>query len=186
MDIPAVLGYGTNWNYYSAATVGSITEQFSSSASVDAYGTVNLPHIGQVQALRVNALTTVEEILGGIPEDTYYIREYYWLAPGIGMAAHILSPPSASAPPANFTVAAEVRRVFEANSVPPASNLSITWQKGMAILNWASASNASNYQVQAITNLTMTNWQILGSPATNSWSDMPTARQRFYRVFIEP
>jgi hypothetical protein len=59
-------------------------------------------------------------------------------------------------------------------------------QLGQAVFNWLAASNASAYQVQAVGGLAKTNWQVLASPATNSWSESTTTTQRFYRVFIEP
>jgi hypothetical protein len=182
-DIPAILGYGSNWSYTCNTTLSPYTVTDTVTNSVDAYGTVVLPQIGQVQALRVNELTEQLLVWSGI-RITNYIREYFWLVPGIGKAVDIVSSESSTPPPASFTSADEVRRVFEINS--SVSNLRLQVQKGLASLCWLPATNAAGYQVRAIGGLTMTNWQILASPVSNSWSEAVTATQRFYRVFIEP
>ena len=182
-DIPAIVGYGSNWNYkFSTPSIPPYTFNDTVTASVDAYGTVVLPQIGRVQALRVNELTEEQELFDSVPVATFYIREYFWLVPGIGKAVDIFSSESSTPPPAVFTSADEVRRIFE---VSPAG-LQVHLQSGLAILNWLPATDVPGYQVQAIGDLTMTNWQILASPASNSWSEAVTATQRFYRVFIRP
>jgi len=190
-DLPAILGYGTNWSYSYGTSFGGITETDAVSARVDAYGTVKLPQLGSFPALRVNQTTTTAEYIPGYGLfDTYYIREYYWLVPGFDKAVHIVSQSDPSPPPALFTDGYEVRRVFATNTVAFApslvAGLSLNRFKGNAVLNWVSASNASAYQVQAAGDRAITNWQLLASPATNSWSEPLTATQRFYRVFIEP
>lgn len=190
IDIPAIVGYGTNWSYTLSTTYTTITEQDSVSAAVDAFGTVILPQLGSFPALRVNQLTTTKEFIGNTLFNTFYIREYYWLVPGFDKAVHIVSQVSSTPPPANFTSAYEIRRVFAVYSVSlipsQVGSLRISLQKDSAILDWLAASNASAYQVQAVGDLTLTNWQILASPASNSWSEPVTTTQRFYRVFIEP
>ena len=191
IDIPAIAGYGTNWSYVFSTSYGGITETDTVSAAVDAYGTVLLPQLGSFPALRVNQLTTNVEYLPFVgPSATNYIREYYWLVPGFDKAVHIVSQQDSTPPPAKFTSAVEVRRVFATNyvmNVPsPVGSLRINLLKGKALLNWLVESNASAYQVQAVGDLAMTNWLILASPATNFWSEPLTSTQRFYRVFVEP
>jgi len=184
-DIPAIVGYGTNWSYkFSTTNISPYTINDTVTASVDAYGTVVLPQIGKVQALRVNELTEEHVIIHFQPPQTNYVRDFFWLVPGIGKAVDIVSSISTSPPPTNFTLAYEVRRVFEANP----AGLQIHLQSGLAILNWLPATGVHGYQLQlqAIGDLTMTNWQILASPASNFWSEALTPTQRFYRVFIEP
>ena len=185
IDIPSVLNYGSNWNY--TVSIPSEFLQISVSASVDAYGKVILPQIGSFQALRVNQLTTDQAVLGTEPlGPPTYFREFFWLVPGIGKAVHIVSNYGPTPPPANFSSAWEVRRVFAGSAVPsPVSGLGIKLAKGKAILNWMTASNASAYQVQAAGGVAMTNWQILATPTTNFWSEFLTPTQRFYRVLIE-
>jgi hypothetical protein len=182
-DIPAIVGYGSNWSYNLTTTsIPPYTFNDTVTAGVDAYGTVVLPQIGQVQALRVNELTEEQELIDSFPVETYYIREYFWLVPGIGKVVDIVSDTSSTQPPANFTSAYEVRRVFEASP----AGLQIQVQNGLAILNWLPATGVPGYQVQGIGDLSTTNRQILASPSSNSWSEAATAAQRFYHVFIEP
>ena len=189
-DIPAVVGYGSNWNYTSTSTFPPFTFNETVTCSADAYGSVVLPQIGRVQALRVNQLTAAQELLGSTPITTYYLREYFWLVPGIGKAVDIISSTSSTPPLAIFASADEVRRVFQVSCVSStwqrATNLQIQLKTGQASLNWLSATNGSGYQVQAVSTPTMTNWQIMAYPASNSWSEALTATQRFYRVFIQP
>ena len=189
IDIPAVVGYGTNWSY-TTTTAAPISEQDTVSVTVDAFGTIILPQLGAFQALRVNQLTTTREFISGQLINTFYIREYYWLVPGFDKAVHIVSQADYAPIPAIFTSAHEIRRVFSTNAVSntprPVAGLLIKLQLGQAVFNWLAASNASAYQVQAVGGLAKTNWQVLASPATNSWSESTTTTQRFYRVFIEP
>lgn len=191
VDIPDPLGLGTNWSYTTVETTDAIAfdpVHANVSATVDAYGTVALPQIGEVAALRVNQLTMAQSFLGGIQ----YFREYYWLVPGIGKAVHVISAHSDSPPPLGFTNTYEVRRMFEANSLSPppvftpVANLHIQTQGGLALLTWQPATNASGYRVDGLGTLATTNWQSLGLPTTNFWSDSLTATQRFYRVYVRP
>jgi hypothetical protein len=128
------------WSYTLDQTNGFVSVHDMVSASVDAYCIVDLPQIGQVQALRVNQLATQQEIVGSLPSGpATYFREYFWLAPGIGKAVHIISTSYSSPPSANFTSAYEVQRVFEATSVTSTaasliSNLHLRLQNGLAIL----------------------------------------------------
>jgi hypothetical protein len=192
IDIPPVVGYGTNWSYTINQGSEIVRIQETVSAAVDAFGTIILPQLGQFQAVRVNLLNTQQEYLGSEPYGSaVYFREFYWLVPGIGKAVDIISTDSTTIPPANFSSVYELRRVFEASSTTntppePVSNLSLSLQNGEATLNWLQATNASDYQVQALGDLIATNWQIMASPTSNSWSESVTSTQRFYRVFIEP
>jgi hypothetical protein len=193
VDIPWSVDFGTNWNYSLDEGSGPVSLHLTASASVDAYGTLVLPQIGEVPALRVNQLNTQQDFFFGFPDgDPTYFREYYWLVPGIGIALHIISNSSNSPPILSFAPANEVRRVFESSSVTnqaaltPVGNLHIRLQNGVAILNWTQATNASAYEVEALGALSATNWQSVSLPASNSWSEALTTTQRFYRVSIKP
>ena len=171
-------------------TAAPYSEQDTVSATADAFGTVILPKLGSFQALRVNQLTTTLAFYNGQYLYTIYMREYYWLVPGFDKAVHIVSQADYAPIPAIFTSAHEIRRVFAtyavSNTPRPVAGLRIKLQQGQATLNWPAATNASAYQVQAMGGLAQTNWQVLASPATNSWSESTTTTLRFYRVFIEP
>jgi hypothetical protein len=189
-DIPPVIGYGSNWSYTTSVTVSPYNEADTVTAVVDAYGVLILPGIGKVLALRVNELTEEDEYYDGFgPLETDYISEYFWLVPGIGKAVDIVSQIDSSPPPAIFTDAYEIRRVFQVTIPSPASvsGLKISLKPGPSVLlNWNSASNGSTYTVQAAPVLGATNWQMVANPASNSWSGPAAAPQQFYEVYINP
>jgi len=163
IDIPSLIGYGSNWSYAVTQNVGYLSFVDTVSAQVDAYGTLVLPMGTFTNVLRVNQLTSQQEFVDSLPAGpATYVREYMFLIADVGVAAHIISLSSSSPPPANFTSVFEFRRVFESSTLanPPAksvSGLTLQLQKGLAVLNWASTTNVSTFQVQAVTNLTMTN-----------------------------
>jgi hypothetical protein len=203
-DLPDRIGYGTNWNrtvdWLDLIDAGffqlQVAVHFTSQAQADAYGTVVLPGIGEVPALRVNEVNTYEvtDLSLGIPLSTEYFRNYYWLVRGVGKAVHIISNGATTVPPANFTTAKTVLRVFAASNVTdgpslrPVAALRIRAQPQMAILDWLSETNRSGYRVESLDFLGGTNWQVLAEPSGNSWSNalLPAATQRFYRVFSKP
>jgi hypothetical protein len=182
-NVPAVVQYGSSWtNSTSSDNLAPYVFVDTITSTADAYGTIVLPEIGSFQALRVNQLTEEEELVEGIPVGTYYVREYFWLVPGIGEAVDIVSTDASEPPAANFASAAEIRIVFPQG----VANLRIQLQGDSANLTWPAATTQFGYQLQVIDDLSMTNWQVLASPASNSWLDPLTNTQRFYRVFIEP
>jgi hypothetical protein len=190
--IPTSLGFGTNWTYSLVQITALVEVDLTASATVDAYGTVVLPQIGEFQALRVNQLTSNRAWYGPFPLASYYFREYYWLVPGLGKALQIISLNSNTPPSSTLTSVYEIRRVFEASSVTnsgglsPMAGLQILVESSLATLSWQAAANASGYLVEGLPTLDSTDWQLLGSPTTNSWSESLTTTQRFYRVFSRP
>ena len=85
-------------------------------AVVDAYGTLVLPGIGEVPALRVNEEHTydTQDTTLGLPLGKQYFRNYYWLVKGVGLAVNIISKAdTASVPPDAFKTAATVSRVLK-------------------------------------------------------------------------
>lgn len=192
VDIPGSISLGTNWNYSWDAYLDYEEIYLTATATVDGYGTVVLPQIGEVSALRVNQLNCEQIFIFGLPFETSYFREYYWLVPGIGKAVHVISVSGDSPPALNLTTAQEVRRVFEAGGItkPPAFGpvvgLRLRQQNTLAVLDWLLQTNASGYRVEVLGNAADTNWQLLSQPATNSWSEALTTTQRFYRVWWKP
>ena len=187
IDIPNSVGLGTNWSYAGNAGVGIVTFHLAVSATADAYGTLVLPQIGVVPALRVNQFNTEQIYYNGSPISTQYFREYYWLVPGIGKALHIVSDYTSDPASINFTSVNEVRRAFEVRPWRVA-NLNLRRQGNTVILNWRQESNTSGYRVEFLGNLQSNNWQFLAAPPTNGWPDgsVVTQGQRFYRVIVEP
>jgi hypothetical protein len=187
LDLPDSLRLGSNWNWSAPESADFISITLSSIGRVDAYGTLVLPNVGEIPALRVNQVNaeqlTINYAPYGPPE---YTREYYWLVKGIGKAVDIFSSSSTTVPSANFASAQTVYVAFQASTLNPAAGLGIQVQNGQAFLHWMQATNGSGYLVQDTGTLTGTNWQFLGASATNAWSDTLTATQRFYRVLLQP
>jgi hypothetical protein len=203
-DFPDRIGYGTNWSrtvdWMGLVDYGifesEVAVHFTSQAEVDAYGTVVLPGLGEVPALRINEVNSYErtDVWLGWPLDTQCFRSYYWLVRGVGQAVHIISNAELAVPPANFTTAKYLLRVFAASKVTdgpalrPVAALRIRTRPGMAILDWLSETNRSGYRVESLDFLGATNWQVLAEPVGNAWSNsLPsTPTQRFFRVFSKP
>ncbi len=128
---------------------------FTSSARVDAYGTLILPNLGSLPALRVNETNTYESFLVdlGTPLGKQYLHNLYWLVPGIGRAVHVVSKASTSAPPPLTEPPGSVLRVFEAavGQVPPppcsVTNLAIQLVGPKILLTWDSVGAGMRYIV---------------------------------------
>jgi hypothetical protein len=195
VDLPDPIQFGQSWNravdWLMTIDLGFVQYQiathFTASTTVDAYGTVVLPQIGEVPALRVQEFQTYEpfDLTDGIPLPTEYSTNYFWLVRGIGKAVEIDSVtyvPSQSLPFTNTFF-----RVFE-TSYRAATGVQILLQNGQAVLNWNQATNASGYRVESTTNLATTNWKLVSQPVTNTWSaGPPTApAQQFFRVTLLP
>jgi hypothetical protein len=167
-----------------------VAVHYVSTAKVDAYGTIVLPGIGEVPALRVNELNSYEttELENDIPLDKQYFRNYYWLVPGIGRAVQLSSPAGTSAPPANFSVSQSIFRVFESGRYPQrqfVKNLGIARQGNQILLSWEKENEATQYEVEYSTRLAPVEpWILLASPPGNSFLDaIGLNSSRFYRVF---
>jgi len=203
VDIPSTVQLGQTWSgslywltiYYEIILVSNY---YTFSASVDAFGTLVLPEIGAVPALRVNEVDSYTITDVGDPPlllDISTNQYYYWLVPGIGVAAQVLLLGNNVLDPVDLPYTNTVQRFFYAsyytnststNSTPPpwqpTGDLFIQLQSGSVLLNWDVFTNATNYRVDFLGSLPNTNWQTLGFTTSNSWTDTLTTTQRFYRV----
>lgn len=202
VDIPSTVQLGQTWSgstYWLSAyfEILLISNNCTFSATADALGTLALPGIGGVPALRVHAVEsyTISDVsspplLLDISTNDYY----YWLVPGIGVAAEVLVMGNNTLYPTSMCCTNTVQRMFYTsyytNSVagptgpsgPPfPADLFIQLQNESAILNWNSLSNAVNYRID-YSDYLGTGWQPLGYTNGMSWTDTVTASQRFYRV----
>jgi hypothetical protein len=170
---------------------------FTSQASVDAWGTVVLPSLGELPALRLNEMNTydVRDAETGTSYGVTTFRNYYWLVRGIGKAVHIISPGyTGSSAPSDFPSAKTYLRTFESNTARsyltplPAAELRIRHQGSWAVLDWRQETNATCYRVETLGSLPSTSWQLVTEVPVNTWSNLlPTAEtQRYYRVFSKP
>lgn len=151
-------GYGDAWervvewddNLSTVLGDVAIAIQFTSRARVDAYGTLALPELGEVPALRVSETNTYRTFLKdfGIQIDTQYFHNLYWLAPGIGRAVHIVSKPATDGPPPPTNPPGNVLRVFDHSLKPrPITNLSIQVVGPKLLLSWDSVGAGVRYVI---------------------------------------
>lgn len=181
-----------------------IVINYSSTAKADAFGIVNLPGIGFGDALRVNELAQYDvqaDILGNgeyQSVETDYIRHYYWIMPGHGIVAEIVSTQQGTAPPDDFSTAAQFIRMFETNhgnaiSLPPPptgiTGLKATFGPGRVLLNWDAFPSSTTYKIEATSDLSNPNSWIEIQSTTNLYLiDSLTAgtSAKFYRVRSAP
>jgi hypothetical protein len=195
VDIPPVVNYGDTWSrtvtWGGHAVNDPIEYVFTTTANVDAYGTLILPSIGVVQGLRVHEVQDYQASWDDWPLEDDPCDYYYWLVPGLGVAVQIIQNQADTS--GLLTGENIVERMFYAsyftNPPPPlpstnltTGNLHIQLQSRSVLLNWAVFTNSTSYQVQSVPSLASTNWQSLGLTTGTNWSDTLTPTQRFYRV----
>jgi hypothetical protein len=200
-DIPATVTNGqswtrsTSWNTTVYTIFGDygIYYTFSETSSVDAFGTLILPNIGGMPAWRVHEVHAYAGYLDGYDLDEIVTNQYYyWLVPGLGVAAQITMYGNNVLYPTTMPFTNSVERMYYAsyytpippsNPVPATGNLHVRLQSGSAVLNWSPfTNNATSYLVEANGSLNSTNWLLLGLTSSTNWSDTLIPTQRFYRV----
>lgn len=171
---------------------------YSSTATADAFGIINMPGIGFGEGLRVNELVTYDiQVDLGFGDGfqtvaTEYIRNYYWLMEDHGIAVQITSKQETQPPSENFTTAASFVRMFETNHTtgdrPPdgVTGLKVTFGKDRVLLNWDRFGSAKTYRVEYTGNLSDRNsWKVLGTPVPDNFMfdiTITSDQARFYRV----
>jgi hypothetical protein len=202
-DLPARVEFTQTWSrtvdWVDVLDLGFFEIQtairFSSTAEVDAYGTLALPGLGEVPALRVNEVNTYDftDLTLGLPMPSQHFRNYYWLVKGIGKAVHIISDGRETMPPPNFNPAKTVLRVFEASDfedqpLRAVAGLRIRLEDDLIMLDWAPDSSASGYRVETAEDVAATAWRLVAEPSAPSWSEAVVAAewQKFFRVFAKP
>jgi len=126
LDFPDPLLWGDSWllstsyvfQMYDLGQVLDVRIDLTIDASVDAWGTVVLPSLGPVDALRVNTEQTSVIYIWlesqWLPIGTQYIRIYDWVGVNSDIAVEIGSVVSeTSMPPDGFTIASIFVRQFE-------------------------------------------------------------------------
>ena len=210
-DFPNLITYGAKWSgstvfdsIYTLPGYGDFPSQvtYTSADTVDAFGYVNLPNLGIQPCLRVHESVEYDVSvnidgteLSGL--GTEYILNYYWLAPGLGIAVQINSEPDGSPVADNLPGGAmELVRTFAAHHpttvVVPTNNyiqnFKFSFLPTAGFLSWTALTGATSYTVQYSTNLTSaTNWQTLTTTASNFALDPAAVNKstprRYYRVF---
>jgi hypothetical protein len=133
LDFPDPLEWGDSWllsttyqfQMYDLGEVLDVRVDLTVDADADAWGTVFLPSLGPVDALRVNTEQTsaIYVWLSGtwLPVGTQFIRIYDWIGVDSDIVVEIGSTVSdVSMPPDQFTIASIFVRQFE-NSNPTAA-----------------------------------------------------------------
>jgi hypothetical protein len=203
VDIPSSVQFGQTWSgscyWLNVYLVFLISNNYTFSATADAFGTLVLPEIGAVPALRVHEVDSYASYdvsdpprLVEISTDQYY----YWLVPGLGVAVQVQLLGNYVADPVDLPYTNTVQRMFYASyftntapmpppggpTIPPfPTDLYIQKQSDSVVLNWSTLSNAVNCRIDYKGSLA-SNWQTLGYTNSTSWTDTMTAAQRFYRV----
>jgi hypothetical protein len=171
---------------------------YTATARADAFGILNQPGIGFGDCLRVNELSqydTAVDIMGDgnyQSVDVQFVRNFYFLRKGYGIAVQVTSRQQATPPPDNFAMAAAVVRMFETNhgqggdDQVQIKDFRITLGKDQALLQWSRAAGIATYRVDYSTNLAAANggWRELQTTSANFVIDAGTkdAPVRFYRV----
>lgn len=206
IDLPPVLRYGDTWQRSVSfpdrldSIVGTLDLRvtFSSTANVDAWGTVVLPGIGEVEAVRVHELNVYDlvELGFGLPLGKQYVRNVAWYSPRLGEVARVISEVATSGPPpASFPVAKTFQRLTDSSSAPrePAlvyvSRLAASRQGARLFLSWAAAPEAKGYVIEAASRIADPSaWSRLATNLDNFvFLDLPNdLRATFYRVHVQP
>lgn len=201
IDVPAEVHPGRTWTrslswpdivFDPGFNFVPISNYFIATASVDAYGTLVLPKLGPTPALRVHETHGyfVTETITNSLVDIHTNQYYYWLVPGLGVAAQVLLYGNNTVhPPTPLPYTNATTRLFEANYFTNATGvatigaLNIHLQNGVAALDWPETNSPAGYRLESASRLFPADWQLLGLPTSNLWFDGLTSTQRFYRVF---
>ncbi|MBU1698542.1 MAG: T9SS type A sorting domain-containing protein [Candidatus Eisenbacteria bacterium] len=131
LDFPDPLAYGDNWLLSTTyqfqmwdTMVLDIRIDLTINAEADAWGTVILPNLGPIDAIRINTEQTSAVYVWidqWYPVSTQYNRIYDWIGVDSDLIVEIVSTVSETGmPPDNFTIASSFVRQFE-NSNPTAA-----------------------------------------------------------------
>jgi hypothetical protein len=190
--LPWLVQYGDSWTIAYGFDVtdplfGVIPVSYTSTSTVDAYGTMVLPGIGAVSALRITEVEDYEEDIFGY-EFPQLDTNWTWLAPGIGFAAQAinLGPDSYSSSAETYTNS--FSRVFLSPPLAASPAAQLVLQSNVAELTWSSIPKASGYAVQTSTNLSVAQWSMMAQ-LTNQFLAVPIASGvslQFFRVQAQP
>jgi hypothetical protein len=209
VDFPAEINYGDTWTTtveYQNSLLGipAIYNEVQS-FEADAYGFIELPELGVFECLRINSLKDFSVAIDFNGTATFtnverqFTRIYYWLVPGKGIAAQIVSEPSGNPVAEQFNLASMFQRTFETNKeeknagcleAAAVTGLDIVHQPNLVRLKWNEADCAQNYRVQFTTSgLGAEDWTDLSpTPYTDTFfidTNVNKARFKIYRVLSE-
>ena len=209
VDFPAQINYGDSWTTSAEYrnSFGSIPMLINEvkSFDVDAFGFIELPELGVFECIRINSVKDVSIAFDIQQTGTFtnagrqFVRTYYWLVPGKGIAAQMTSEQSGNPVSEQFNQASLFQRMFETNKAPrdagcqeaaPVSGLDIVFQPNLVRLKWDEADCAQNYRVQFSNGgLTPESWTDLSpTPYTDTFfidTKINGNKVKIYRVLSE-
>ncbi|MFN0128274.1 MAG: hypothetical protein ACKV19_16495 [Verrucomicrobiales bacterium] len=161
-------------------------------SKVDAYGTLRLPGLGDMEVLRVNELdrqeTLLETAAGSIVLSDIYVRVIYWISREYGIVAQISSDASEFILETDSLVtASRFLRLSEFNNPSPSFAATIMPVDGSSVrLNWNPLPGVTRYTVESTTTLAADGWQLWKSVDGTSIDAPIDAPFRSFRVKPAP
>lgn len=199
VEVPDPLVLGAEWsgtaNFVNVLVLGGmvipVNVTLTQEAVADAYGTVLLPGIGEVDALRVNQMVRfLSEVPGiGVIQDVYS-RSFLWYAPRFGLVSMVTAASAEAIPPTDFTAADSVLRLTEAVGFWPGSgdpfiaDATITFLEGAVLLSWDGGPEGTVFRVETLTD-PETGWELLVETTETEIIDpFDEGGRRFYRILV--
>lgn len=206
VDIPTEVQFNQTWSnslywltlYFQTFVVSN---SLSCTAAVDAYGVLLLPQIGAVSALRIHQVNSYAlTVLVPFESLAFTNDDYFWVVPGLGIAAQIEVYGNTPLPPSMLPYTNTFQRMFFANYFTnpiaitgpktnftgPPTDLQAQIQSNLLILNWSYLTNCTNYRVDFSPSISPPNWNAVGFTTNTSWTNSPVFQQGFYRVSGNP
>ncbi len=198
VDLPTPIKFGSRWNRIVDYHGNVNNQQFFNThvivdAMVDGSGSLVLPSIGKVQALRVYEVRTSQVSLFGTPLFSELTTNLYWLSPGIGKAVdlQVVSAVNIDGTPAagiDSTTRLGIR-TYLADGIPSLHPSLYIVRSGRNIqLKWTLIPSASNYEIEAATNPALGDWRLVDNVSTNSWktSLSNAGKAIFFKIVAQP
>jgi len=190
--LPATVFYGQTWTTQYQFTIedllfGDVPGLYQATNNIDAYGTLQLPGLEPVPALRIAEVETYFEqdiLFGGwdvFQQDTNWL----WLAEGLGFAVQADSFAPNAVDPADQPYTNSFSREFVSPISKPAPKVTITLNaiSNSVKLSWGALSNVDGYLIEYSTNLSAGAWLPVSQTTSNTLSvPMPNQKQTFIRV----
>jgi hypothetical protein len=206
IDIPSTVQFNQSWSnsvYWLTKYFGiiNVSNYLSYTATVDAYGTLALPQIGQVPALRVHQVESYaisESTDPPTPLEAETDNYYYWLVPGLGVAAQVELLGNNTVYSTTLPYTNTMQRMYFANyftnspvgggpgGYSGSTNLQATVVGNHVVLNWSAMTNCTNFRVDFAQTLPGAGWTAAAITTNMAWTDSIAFPSKFYRVVGNP
>jgi hypothetical protein len=194
-DFPGNITFGSQWNDTTTyptqqlllGTIYDLDVTLHIESRVDAYGTMRLPGLGDIEVLRVNELDRQETTIdfGGEPLvlSDIYVRVLYWISRDYGIVAQISSEAGEAVPPTDsLSTASRFLRLIDFRNPSPLEASIEPIGNGRVRLSWSSLPGVEFYDIETTTNLRSDDWQFLISVDANTFDAPIDAPFRGFRV----